>query len=105
MEKKFLIIIFCTVAFAAFSQKKPEPATYPAISMAPFGDGTRHWYGIKDPGNIINAVPNQPKYSETEITKIADNILLFQRNNGGWPKNYDMQAVLTPEQVQKVTDT
>jgi len=73
--------------------------------MAAFGDGTGHWYMIFDKNNIINAVPNQPTYAENEITKIADNILIFQRNNGGWLKNYDMQAVLTPEQVQKLVDT
>lgn len=65
----------------------------------------RHWYGIRDDSNIINPVKDQPRYPENEITKIADNILLFQRNNGGWPKNYDMQAILTPEQADSVTQT
>jgi PelA/Pel-15E family pectate lyase len=73
--------------------------------MQPFGDGTRHWYMIFDKNNIINAVPNQPTYTENQITEIADNILIFQRNNGGWPKNYDMQAILTSDQVQKLIDT
>jgi PelA/Pel-15E family pectate lyase len=68
------------------------------ISMKPFGDSMRHWYGIRDKGNIIQPKPDQPRYTETEITMIADNMLLYQRNNGGWPKNYDMQAILTAEQ-------
>jgi len=107
MRKKLLIMALCFVAAssAVFAQTEAKAATYPAISMKPFGDGTRHWYGIFDASNIINAVPNQPKYAETDITGIADNILVFQRNNGGWPKNYDMQAILTPEQVQKLVDT
>lgn len=107
MNKKLLIVLvslICVVC-SGFSQAKTKPTTYPPISLEPFGDGTRHWYFIADPTNIVNAVPNQPKYTENEITKIADNMLLFQRNNGGWPKNYDMQAILTPEQVQKLTDT
>jgi len=54
-----------------------------AISMEPFGDSMRHWYGIHDDGNIIQPKQNQARYTETEITKIADNILLYQRNNGG----------------------
>jgi PelA/Pel-15E family pectate lyase len=29
-------------------------------------------------------------------------MLLFQKDNGGWPKNYDMQAILTPEQKDSV---
>ncbi|KDN53933.1 pectate lyase [Flavobacterium seoulense] len=72
------------------------------ITTKPFGDSERHWYGIKDPTNLVDPVPNQPKYPESDYTKIADNMILFQRDNGGWPKNYDMKAILTPEQVEKV---
>ena len=75
------------------------------ISTKPFGDSERHWYGIKDPTNLVDPVPNQPKYPESDYTKIADNMILFQRANGGWPKNYDMKAILTPEQVEKVAST
>lgn len=77
-------------------------AQQPNISTERFSDSRNHWYGIRDAGNVVNPSPNQPKYSETEITKIADNILLYQRNNGGWPKNYDMQAILTKEQTDSV---
>jgi PelA/Pel-15E family pectate lyase len=73
--------------------------------MEPFGDSMRHWYGIHDDGNIIQPKKNQARYTEVEITKIADNILLYQRNNGGWPKNYDMQAILLPEQVDSLLKT
>ncbi|MDD5011756.1 MAG: pectate lyase, partial [Phycisphaerae bacterium] len=34
--------------------------------------------------------------------EIADNILLYQKDSGGWPKNYDMRAILTDEQKQIV---
>lgn len=76
-----------------------------AISMQPFGDSMRHWYGIRDAGNIIQPKKNQARYAEAEISKIADNILLYQRNNGGWPKNYDMQAILLPEQIDSLSQT
>lgn len=76
-----------------------------SISMEPFGDSMRHWYGIRDESNIVNPVKNQPRYKETQITQIADNILLYQRNDGGWPKNYDMQAILTPPQVDSLLNT
>lgn len=39
------------------------------------------------------------------MREIAANILLFQRANGGWPKDYDMLAVLTEEQKKLVRDT
>ncbi len=41
-------------------------------------------------------------HKETESTEIADNILLFQRDNRGWPKNCDMQAILTDGQEIKL---
>jgi PelA/Pel-15E family pectate lyase len=34
-------------------------------------------------------------YSSAEAARIADNVLLYQRNAGGWPKNIDMAAVLS----------
>ena len=75
------------------------------ISTEPFGDSMRHWYGIRDAGNVINPEKNQSRYNESQIVEIANNILFFQRNNGGWPKNYDMQAVLTNDQVKKLIQT
>jgi PelA/Pel-15E family pectate lyase len=34
-------------------------------------------------------------YSTPDALRIADNVLLFQRHTGGWPKNLDMAAALT----------
>jgi len=33
-------------------------------------------------------------YAGNEATRIADNVLLYQRETGGWPKNIDMAVVL-----------
>ena len=85
----------------ANAQEKKQ--SYP--STHPFGDSMRHWYGIYDKGNIIFPLTDKPRYDESEFRKIADNILLFQRDNGGWPKNYDMQAILTKEQADSVRNT
>jgi PelA/Pel-15E family pectate lyase len=37
-------------------------------------------------------------YGSKEAIRIADNLLLFQRDSGGWPKDIDMAAVLNDEQ-------
>jgi PelA/Pel-15E family pectate lyase len=101
-----LLIVFMSLpGLYLQAQTKGNDGKNVSISMEPFGDSMRHWYGIHDDGNIINPKANQARYPETEITKIADNILLYQRNNGGWPKNYDMQAILTPEQVDSLLKT
>lgn len=39
---------------------------------------------------------NGPKYKDSTAQRVAENILLFQRDNGGWPKNVDMESSLTP---------
>ncbi len=35
-------------------------------------------------------------YASAEATQIADNVLLYQRDNGGWDKNIDMAEPLAP---------
>jgi PelA/Pel-15E family pectate lyase len=68
------------------------------IDTSEFYDSAHHWYDINDEEQIITPASDQKKYAPTEIIKIADNILLYQKSNGGWPKNYDMQAVLSEKQ-------
>jgi len=104
--KKLFVILFAVfLSTNSIAQAKKKTEVFRPISMSPFSDSSHHWYDIHDDSNIVNPVVNQPIYKETEITKIADNILIFQRNNGGWPKNYDMQAILTIKQVDSLVRT
>lgn len=96
--KKLMIAAF-SLLFSASLNAQQEIAQ---IDPRPFADNAGHWYGIADKNNMINALPGKPRYKPTDIRQIADNILLFQKANGGWPKNYDMFAVLTEEQKQEV---
>lgn len=41
-------------------------------------------------------------YASDEARRIADNILLYQRDNGGWPKEANQIAPLTPGQATAV---
>lgn len=100
-----LLIHLLAAQLTLFGQNGAQESKYRPIDLRPFADSRNHWYGIRDAGNIVNPVANQPKYAESEILKIADNILLYQRNNGGWPKNYDMQAILTQAQVDSLKRT
>lgn len=77
-----------------------------AIDTAGFRDSAHHWRNIKQPERFMQAVDaNQPAYAPTQVREIAANLVLFQRANGGWPKDYDMMAVLTEEQEKLVRDT
>jgi PelA/Pel-15E family pectate lyase len=78
----------------------------PAIDTSGFRDSAHHWRNIKQPERFMQATgPKQPAYAPTQVREIAGNIVLFQRENGGWPKDYDMMAVLTDEQKKLVRDT
>jgi hypothetical protein len=72
------------------------------IDVAGFQDGSHHWYDIEDEEKVIQPLPHQPRCKASDINGIADNILLYQKSNGGWPKNYDMLAILTPEQKRLI---
>lgn len=41
-------------------------------------------------------------FATNEAKAIAENVLLYQRNIGGWPKNIQMQKPLTGEEKQKL---
>lgn len=98
MKKVTILLCHLLVAFSfLYAQQIPKE-----IDPAPFGDNTGHWYSIADPKNMINALPGKPRYKPKDIKEVADNILLFQKANGGWPKNYDMFAILSDEQKAEV---
>ena len=76
-----------------------------AIDVSGFRDSSNHWRKINQPERIMQALPDQPAYAPTQVREIADNVLLFQRANGGWVKDYDMLAVLTEAQKTLIRDT
>jgi PelA/Pel-15E family pectate lyase len=98
----FAILLIFTLNGMAQTAPTKE---YPPIDTAPFLSSTGHWYGIYDKSNIIFPKANQPKFKASEVTSIADNILLYQRDNGGWPKNYDIQAILNEDQKDSLRKT
>ncbi len=98
LQVKFLAIVLCSLLFAnTFCQTNTSKFNY--IDTAIFQDNAHHWYDINEKDRLIQPKKNQPRYKANELIAIANNILLFQKNNGGWPKNYDMQAILTAEQM------
>lgn len=68
------------------------------INVSGFQDSAHHWKDITDHEQVIVRRKDQKEYKPYQIREIADNILLYQQKNGGWPKNYDMLAILTPGQ-------
>ena len=92
----FLFAAF--ISFSAAAQQDIAGNNKISISLSNFADAAHHWYDITEKGTIVTPRPGHPRYEANNITAIADNILLYQKDNGGWPKNYDVQAVLTADQ-------
>jgi PelA/Pel-15E family pectate lyase len=47
---------------------------------------------------------NAEWFSTSEALRVADNLLLYQRNIGGWPKNTDMAVVLSDADKAKLNN-
>ena len=101
MRYLFLCCLFFTITNFTHAQQNSKDSKKISFSLADFADAAHHWYDIADKEMMIMPRPGHPRYQPTDITAIADNILLYQKENGGWPKNYDVQAILT--QAQKDT--
>ena len=61
----------------------------------------------KEKQNYKNWVRIAPKFEDDffktkEAVRIGDNVLLYQLESGGWPKNIFMPAELSKEEVKKV---
>jgi PelA/Pel-15E family pectate lyase len=97
-----VIMFFGRIAFA---QQNHSHQDLTRINPEAFADNSGHWYFGFDKHNLINPMPGRPRYRTTDLVAIGDNILLFQKDNGGWPKNYDIFAVLTSAQKDSVTAT
>lgn len=66
---------------AALADAQNQP-----ISLAAFSDGIKHW---QDRHGSAYA-----RYQPQQVTEIADNLLLYQRDNGGWIENRDPARIL-----------
>ena len=90
---QIILILFANVN----AQESPEKEKG-LIDVSGFFDSAHHWRDITDDSQVFLALPGQKDYKPVQVKEIADNILLYQQKNGGWPKNYDMLAILTNEQ-------
>ena len=90
-----LLIIFSFTFLTLCAQKKTN-----IIDVSGFRDSEYHWKDITDHEQVIVPNKDQQSYQPAEVREIANNILLYQQPNGGWPKNYDMLAMLTDAQKQ-----
>ena len=65
----------------------------PALN-AQWGGGQTRWRSILDYPDDF--------YGSPESVRIADNVLAYQHDNGGWPKNVDMARPLSAEEQDRL---
>src|SRR4051812_10771726 len=102
ISHKLFISVVTVLAFTGWlrAAEALEP-----IDVSGFGDSRHHWRWVRSNDRFITVLPGQPSYPPAQVREITANILLFQRANGGWPKDYDMTAILTDEQKAAVRST
>lgn len=83
-KKYYLMSLLLGVGSYAMSQTVPF--------MSAFHDGIHHW-------NLEHKERNYKRYSPEQYTKIADNFVAYQNEDGGWPKNIDWMAELPADSV------
>lgn len=94
--RKYVLLLLTLCCCKQLTAQQTKEFTH--IDTALFQDNAHHWYDIVEKTAVIHPSFNQPKYQSTQLQEIANNVLLYQKENGGWPKNYDIIAILTPQQ-------
>lgn len=74
------LVLASALAGCATTQTAPPPST------AGFDDAVHHWQNLHG--------RDYPRYSPSQLREIAANLLLLQRDNGGWIENRDPLRVL-----------
>lgn len=90
----FRLVIVSIVAALGACATAPAP-TAPAPSIEGFSDAINHWRNRYGGG--------YPTYAPTQVREIADNVLLYQRDNGGWIENRDPTRILNAEEIAAIT--
>lgn len=83
-----LMLSACSAAPAAI-EDRGSGSLRPPPSLAGFSDAIHHWQNRHGTGYA--------RYSPDRVRDIADNILLLQRDHGGWAVNQDPTRVLSAE--------
>lgn len=81
----FLAILPC-ILFASQSNQ--------AISLNKFRDGIHHW-------NLLHSEREYDVLDSSDVISIANNLVAWQNEDGGWPKNIDWLGVFAIDSVRQ----
>ncbi len=86
--KQILTICLLLATLSGIAQNKT------GITIEKFEDALNHWY-------MDHRKASYERYGVEEYQAIADNIVAYQNEDGGWPKNLDWLAKLSPDSVKQ----
>lgn len=86
------IILFLGVAAMAACSNPAHKPQYKYVDLSGFEDGIHHW-------NLYSRIRSTERLDSTDIIGIANNLLVFQNEDGGWPKNIDWLTLVPRDSV------
>ena len=90
--KRILSSLALLVGLTACSNQPATPVEAPSIAR--FSDCIHHWY-------LVHEHDNTPRLADDDFRAIADNLIAYQNEDGGWPKNIDWLLVLDTDSVKR----
>ncbi len=87
-----LSLISISIVFIYSCTNNSKNHRYEYIDLTAFEDGIHHW-------NLYSSIRTSARLDSGDIIGIADNLLAYQNKDGGWPKNIDWLAKITPDSV------
>ncbi len=87
IQTSLLIVVACLGC-----QNQTNQKDLPYIDLSGFEDAIHHW-------NLYSEIRSKERLDSNDVQGIADNLLAYQNEDGGWPKNIDWLAKLDPDSV------
>ena len=101
MKRTISAIVLFSVVLLMFTgctnKEQVITAHYAEIDLSDFEDGFHHARFL-----YPDELPPWDLYDADQILAIAENILAFQNDDGGWPKNIDYQRIYTHRELMAV---
>ena len=98
--RKARTVLLCFLLLGAYgchAEQDPRSVCYTAIDLSEFEDGFHHARY-----QYVNETPPWDLYQPEQILGIAENMLILQNSDGGWPKNLDYQRIYTEEEAAQL---
>ena len=95
MKRFILLLIFTIVLCMANAVNAVDITLFDTVvnpSIEGFEDGIHHW-------NLLHKERNYQRLEASDYRRIADNLLAYQNQDGGWMKNIDWLGVLNADSV------